>query len=48
MSSATPSVRAYAGAQKPYVSVNIEGDGTALKDTSYNGSINNAKHPRFD
>jgi hypothetical protein len=48
MSSATPSARAYTGAQKPYVSVIIEGDGAALKDTSHNGSINNAKHPRFN
>lgn len=48
MSSATPPARAYEGAQKPYVSVNIEGDGTALMDVSYNGSANNANHPRLN
>jgi hypothetical protein len=48
MSSATPSARACTGTQKPYVSVIIEGDGAAPKDTSHNGSINNAKHPRFN
>lgn len=42
MPSVTPSARAYAGTQKPYVSVNIEGNGIALMDTSHNGSTNNA------